>query len=94
MAPLTTLVLVVRPGIAWLDRETALLTGLLHTFFPLDVINATLLGPSSFIPLLSAAAMLAFWQAGRSMSAGSRRAMLYLASGICIGLASQARAVG
>ncbi len=94
LASLATLVLVVRLGIAWLDRETALLAGLLHAFFPLDVINATLLGPSSFIPVLSAGAMLAFWQAGRATSAGSTRAMLYLTSGICIGMASQARAVG
>ncbi len=93
LASLATLVLVVRLGIAWLGRETGLLAGLLYTFFPLDVINATLLGPSSFIPVLSAAAMLAFWQAGRATSAGSTRAMLYLASGICIGLATQARAV-
>lgn len=92
LASLGTLLLVVRLGMEWFDRQMGLLAGLLYTFYPLDLISATLLGPSSFLPFLSAGAILAFSKAGETT--GWRRASLCVVTGLCIGLATQAREVG
>ena len=93
VASLGALVLVVRLGVAWFDGGTGLMAGLLYTVFPLDVIHATLLGPSSLVPLLSGAAILAFWRSGQGDGPASR-AGWSLVSGVCVGLATQAREVG
>lgn len=93
LASLGTLVLTVRLGREWLEPPTALLAGLLIAVFPLDIVNATLLGPSSFLPFLSAAAVLAGWRATRPSVTGRRRVALLLVSGVAIGLGVGAREV-
>ena len=94
LASLITLVLVVRLGTVWFDRETGLWAGLLCAFYPMDVINASLLGPSSFIPCFSAAAVLSYWKAVQWGPDKAKGLLLCLVSGLCIGLAIQTRLVG
>lgn len=90
LASLATLVLVTLIGTAWFDRRTGLMAGLLYSFFPLDLPNATLVGPSSFQPFFSAAAAWCFLRAaGRPM-----RGVWYLASGVFVGFAAQSRETG
>lgn len=90
LASLATLLLVVRLGTVWFDRQTGLLAGLLYSFFPLDCLNATLLGASNFVPLLSSVAILAFWQAGQTPTS-RRRPIWCFASGLGVGLCTLAR---
>ena len=90
-ASLGTLLLVVRLGTIVFDERTGLLAGGLYVFFPLDLPNATLLGPSSFIPLLSGGALLTCWIASDPQTKAPRQGWFYLVSGLCIGLAVQAR---
>lgn len=90
LASLGTLWLVVWLGARWFDQRTGLLAGLLYTVFPLDLPSATLLGPSSFLPFLSAAALASCLRPGEA----GGRAPWYLLSGLCVGLAIQARETG
>jgi 4-amino-4-deoxy-L-arabinose transferase-like glycosyltransferase len=89
LASLGTLALTVWLGTYWFDRRTGLLAGLLYTVFPLDLPFATLLGPSSFIPFLTAAAVACCLKAADRAGWG-----WYLLSGLCVGLAVQARETG
>jgi hypothetical protein len=91
LASLGTLLLVVRLGTIFFDQRTGLLAGGLYVFCPLDLPSATLLGPSSFIPLLSGSALLACWVASDPQTQSPRQGWCYLVSGLCIGLAAQAR---
>jgi hypothetical protein len=91
LASLGTLLLVVRLGTIFFDQRTGLLAGGLYVFCPLDLPSATLLGPSSFIPLLSGSALLACWVASDPQTQSLRKGWCYLVSGLCIGLAAQAR---
>lgn len=91
LASLVTLWLIVRLGAILLSRSAGLLGGILYIVFPLSLPGATLLGPDSFIPMLSAGALLAFWRAGGEATPARTRAALYLVTGLCIGLATQAR---
>ncbi|MGH7165389.1 MAG: ArnT family glycosyltransferase [Nitrospiraceae bacterium] len=91
VASLVTLWLIIRLGSRLLDERTGLLAGLLYVFFPLDLPEATLVGPDSFIPMLSAGSVLAFWVAGDEGKATRKSIALYALSGICVGLAAQAR---
>ncbi len=88
---LVTLWLIIRLGSRLLDERTALLAGLLYVFFPLDLPEATLVGPDSFIPMLSAGSVLAFWVAGDEGLATPKRMAFFAVSGVCVGLAVQAR---
>jgi 4-amino-4-deoxy-L-arabinose transferase-like glycosyltransferase len=90
LASLGTLALIVRLGSAWFDPRTGMLAGLLYTVYPLDLPSATLLGPSSFLPLLSAGAVLSYLNATQ----GRASPAWYVASGFCVGIAIQAREVG
>ena len=91
LASLGTLLLVVRLGTIFFDQRTGWLAGGLYVFCPLDLPSATLLGPSSFIPLLSGSALLACWVASDPQTQSPRKGWCYLVSGLCIGLAAQAR---
>jgi 4-amino-4-deoxy-L-arabinose transferase-like glycosyltransferase len=90
LASLGTLALIVRLGSAWFDPRTGMLAGLLYTVYPLDLPSATLLGPSSFLPLLSAGAVLSYLNATRDRASPA----WYIVSGFCVGIAIQAREVG
>jgi len=91
LASLGTLLLLVWLGTALFDEQTGLFAGGCYVFFPLDLPAATLLGPDSFIPFLSTAAFLACWLACGEQSKVGRQTGCYLLSGLCIGLAIQAR---
>lgn len=91
LASLGMLLLLVWLGTALFDEQTGLFAGGFYVFFPLDLPAATLLGPDSFIPFLSVAAILACWLACGEQARVGRRAVCYLLSGLCIGLAMQAR---
>lgn len=93
LASLATVWMVIRLGTLWLGERTGLLGSVLYAVYPLDLPWATLLGPDSYIPVLSAGAVLAFWLAGEEPRAG-RRPSLYLVSGLCVALAAQARETG
>lgn len=91
-ASLATLGLLGRLGRLWLGPEVAGLAALLWVVIPLDVVHATLLGPSSFLPCLSTAAVLVGWQARAAR--GPRALALAVLSGILVGLAAGARETG
>lgn len=93
LASLAALVVVVWLGREIFDQRTGLLAGLLYVFFPLDLESASLLGPSSFIPLLSGSAVLAMLYAGKA-KAFRPRVLFCLISGLCVGLATEAREIG
>jgi len=94
LASLATVWMVIRLGTLWLDKQTGLLGGLLYAVYPLDLPWASLLGPDSYIPVLSAGAMLAFWLAGEETRPAWQRRGFYAVSGLCVGLAAQARETG
>lgn len=91
LASLGTLLVVVQLGTRLFDERTGWLAGWLYAFFPLDLPNATLLGPSSFIPLLSTVALYVCWIAGEERTTEGRARWLFLLAGLCVGLAMQAR---
>jgi 4-amino-4-deoxy-L-arabinose transferase-like glycosyltransferase len=94
LASLATVWMVIRLGTLWLGKQAGLIAGLLYATYPLDLPWATLLGPDSFIPALSAGAVLGFWLAGEETRPERHRTGLYTMSGLCIGLAAQARESG
>lgn len=91
LASLGTLLLIVWLGTILFDEQTGVFAGGFYVFFPLDLPAATLLGPDSFIPFLSVAAMLACWLACGEQARSGRQVGWYLLSGLCIGLTMQAR---
>lgn len=91
LASLGTLLLLIWLGTVLFDEQTGLAAGGLYVFFPLDLPAVSILGPSSFIPFLSTAAFLACWFASGERAKAGRQVVGYLLSGLCIGLAIQAR---
>jgi len=93
LASFVTLWLVYRLGTMLLDHRTGLLAAALYTFFPLDLPWATLIGPDSFLPLLSALSFFFLIHAARSPTPG-RQGIFYALSGLCTGVAFQVRESG
>ncbi len=81
---------VFRIGEMAFNREIALIASFLLVFYPLDIMSASVLGPDSFIPFLSAAALLCFLL-GERESGKTRSTVWFVLAGCLIGLAYMAR---
>lgn len=72
------------------NRDIAMISAILLIFYQLDIITANVLGPDSFIPLLSSSAILFYIIAEEKSSVSSQRNLLVL-SGILIAFAYMSR---
>lgn len=93
LASLGTVIVIARLGALLADEVTGHWAAFLAAVYPLDVQLATLLGPDSFFPLLSGAAVLAFLS-GQAACAGGRPArasLLFFGAGVALGIAGTLR---
>lgn len=73
------------------NRTIATISAILLIFYPLDIIQANVLSPDSFIPLLSSLAILFYIMAEEKSSFTSQRNLFLILSGMLIAFAYMSR---
>jgi len=93
---LLTILMVALIGRRLADAPTGLWAAALAAVYPLDIQLASLLGPDSFIPALSAAAFLAFILGQDRLNGGDRRQafVFFVAAGAAVGALASLRETG
>ena len=74
-----------------LGQKAAIIACILLTFYPLDIMMASLLSPDSFIPLLSSLSVLCYMISETQYSSTKPRTLYLVLAGLFVGLAISAR---